>query len=147
LVKEMAENVWKMLAVRLRSAVSGISQHWVWGQAEFFSKKIVLLQKFVIQPKKYRRTCTHPVNERGLNLHILRNLTSSLKIYSGHNRGEDIFEAPADLDCIFLLKWNMRTSNQYWMSIFPISFSFNKTLYSPEHQSIQFLFRSHPLIW
>jgi hypothetical protein len=27
LVKEMAENVWKMLAVRLRSAVSGISQH------------------------------------------------------------------------------------------------------------------------
>jgi hypothetical protein len=50
-VKEMAENVWIMLAVRLRSAVSGISQHLVRGreEAEFFSKKIVLLQTFVIQ--------------------------------------------------------------------------------------------------
>jgi hypothetical protein len=36
-------------------------------EAEFFSKKIVLLQKFVIQPKTYRRTCTHPSNARGLN--------------------------------------------------------------------------------
>jgi hypothetical protein len=35
-------------------------------EAEFFSKKIVLLQKFVIQPKRYRRTCTHPINARGL---------------------------------------------------------------------------------
>jgi hypothetical protein len=57
-VKEMAKNVWIMLAVRLRS-VSGISQHL---EAEFFSKKFVLLQKFVIQPRRYRRTCTHPIN-------------------------------------------------------------------------------------
>jgi hypothetical protein len=78
-VKEMAENVWIMLAVRLRSAVSGISQHLVRGQeeAEFFSKKIVLLQKFVIQPKRYRRTCTHPINARGLLSKNVTNFTET----------------------------------------------------------------------
>jgi hypothetical protein len=32
----------------------------------FYSTKNVLLQKFVIQPKRYRQTCTQPMNARGL---------------------------------------------------------------------------------